>query len=672
VAVTSETKQLTYRDLSQAASDLAGRLRQLGAGPELVVGILLDRSPELLTALLAVAMAGAAYVPLDPDSPPERLVALLDQSQAIAAVTQLPLAGKLADWARPVIMAARAAAPAGLSRREPRPRPRAGGAAAAYLIYTSGSTGTPKGVVVSHAALLNELAAMQDCFHLGAGDTVLLKTPVTFDVSVWETFWPLLHGARIAVAAPGGHLDPLYLARTIDQCAVTTVQFVPTMLRAFLDAGARELPSLRQVLCIGEALPHDLQQQFFRQLPGVRLYNLYGPAEATVHVTQWECHDDPAGRVVPIGRPIAHTTARVLDDELNPLPPGETGRLYLGGAGVARGYAGAPGLTARRFRPDPFSREPGQRLYATGDLARLRPDGVAEFAGRIDHQVKVRGHRVEPGEVEWALTSLPEIREALVVAVPDPRAGTELAAYVTLAPAGALLREDGGGPPAEGTTARLRRALRATLPEHLVPTRFVILADLPRSANGKLDRTALPAAGRAAVRRRFVPPRTKVEADLSRIWEQALDAARVGIDDDFYALGGHSMLMLQIVGQVRETLGVSIPPLTLAQSPRLADFAEHVTRALADPAPAAPGLARAPASERRPLSSAEHRLWVIDQLEPGTARYASRPTPQKAAGAGSDDGPASVDCSEKHPMKPTCGLVFEKVSELEPPYGIEP
>jgi amino acid adenylation domain-containing protein len=602
IAVESAGQSWTYRELDQRANRVASTLRGLGTAPESRVVVFVERSPELVLGLLAVLKAGGAYVPLDPGQPTERVSAILAEARPDVVLVHAASRDSLPDWSGPVVDLLD---PILVTEPVPDDSVEVTVANAAYVIYTSGSTGRPKGVVVSHLAVGNELLRLQEAHHLTADDAVLLKTPSTFDTSVWEFFWPLLTGARIVVTEPDGHLDPGYLADMIRQYRVTTVQFVPTMLRAFLDTDVAGLNWLRQVLCIGEALPHDLQERFFRALPAVRLFNLYGPAEAAVHVTTWSCRSDPAATTVPIGQPIAHTGCYVLDDELRLVPPGVPGQLYLAGACLARGYLGAPHLTAERFLPDPFSGT-GERMYMTGDLVRRRAAGVLEFVGRTDHQLKIRGQRVELGEVEFALLSDPRVREAVVVARRDAAGEAALAAY--------LSTHDG----ADVVVADIRARLRRSLPEYMVPSVIVVLPDLPRSLNGKIDRLALPEPmANATAPARFVAPRDRLEAELVTIWETVLQTTPIGVHDDFFELGGHSLAMIRLTSRVRQAFGVQIGALTVLDAPKLADFADRVRTGL--------GSARAVEPLRRSgelvLSYAQQRHWVLHRLQPESPVY---------------------------------------------------
>ncbi|MEU6846453.1 amino acid adenylation domain-containing protein [Streptomyces sp. NPDC046716] len=539
---------LTYAELDSRANRLARHLRTLGAAPGELVAVCVPRSVELIVTLLAVLKAGAAYLPLDPDYPEQRLAHMLDDAAPVCAVTDRP--GRLpAGPATPRVVLdgldlsayatvnpARALTPA---------HP-------AYVIYTSGSTGRPKGVVVPHAAIDNRLRWMQHTYPIGPGDRVLQKTPSSFDVSVWEFFWPLREGATLVVAEPGGHRDPDYLAALIREQAVTTCHFVPSMLQVFLAGpdAATCSAGLRRVFCSGEALPRETAAAFARTLPGVELHNLYGPTEAAVDVTFHACDPQDTGPV-PIGRPVWNTRLYVLDPAGRPCPPGIVGELFLAGRQLADGYLNRPELTAERFVPDPFR---GGRMYRTGDLARWTEHGEAEYLGRTDHQVKLRGQRIELGEIEAALAARPGVDGACAL-VRDDR----LVGYVT-----------GTADPTE-----LRAALARELPEHMVPSAIVPLDAFPLSPNGKLDRRELPApvfAGGTGGR----PPASPREEALTRLFAEVLGIAQAGPDDAFFDLGGTSLLAVRLVARVREELGADLTIGSLFEAPTPAALAARI------------------------------------------------------------------------------------------------
>jgi amino acid adenylation domain-containing protein len=443
-------------------------------------------------------------------------------------------------------------------------RPSAGNLA--YIIYTSGSTGVPKGAMNEHGALVNRLVGMQRVYNLGPDDAVLQKTPFSFDVSVWEFFWPLLFGARLVMAAPHGHKDPSYLARIIRQEKITTVHFVPSMLRAFLEhSAASECRSLVRVLCGGESLSEAQASRFYERLPGTDLYNLYGPAEAAIDVTAWNCRDGACGVGIPIGRPLVNTCIYILDSRGLPAPIGVAGELYIAGVQVGRGYLNRAQLTAERFQPSPFSQRVGERIYKTGDLGRWLPEGKIEFLGRNDFQVKIRGFRVELGEIEASLSSHHQVREAVVVAREDDQAGKQLVAYYTGENLGA---------------ETLRAYLSSMLPDYMTPSSYVHLESLPLNPNGKLDRRALPAPERDSyVMRRHEPPAGETETQLARIWTDVLKVDRVGRRDNFFELGGHSLLATMLIVRIKQEMAVDVNLVNVFEFPELASLAECIVAA---------------------------------------------------------------------------------------------
>ncbi|WP_329205926.1 amino acid adenylation domain-containing protein [Streptomyces sp. NBC_00683] len=567
VAVRFGGRQLDYAELHRRADRLALRLRGLGVGPDVVVGVRLERSLELMIGLLAVLKAGGGYLPLDPGYPAERLEFMLADSGAAVLLTGPGSSGVVAEGVT-VLTLGRGDAEDGTGDGTPydapveapadAPYPVAGPDHLAYTIYTSGSTGRPKGVQVPHRGIVNRLRWMQSAYHLDADDTVLQKTPISFDVSVWELFWPLLTGAVLVLADPGGHRDPGYLAELVQREKVTVCHFVPPMLGSFLDAPeAARCGSLRLVVCSGEALPAELAQRFHRTLPAA-LENLYGPTEASVDVTRWSSRPDWSRPGLPIGTPIANTRVYVLDGLMSPAPIGVPGELYLGGVQLARGYGGRPALTADRFVPDPFAGD-GSRLYRTGDLARWLPEGVVEYLGRTDDQVKVRGFRIELGEIEAALTALPGVGQAVVVVRADGPGDRRIVAYLTPGSTGTA------GP----TGRELRAGLGRVLPEHMVPSAFVLLDALPLSPNGKVDRGALPAPGHArAEATEYRAPGTPAERQLAELWQQVLLIDRIGVRDNFFELGGDSMHAVRISGLARER-GLDLPLTELFAHPTI-------------------------------------------------------------------------------------------------------
>ncbi|MGP5810363.1 non-ribosomal peptide synthase/polyketide synthase [Pseudomonas aeruginosa] len=568
-------ERLDYAELNRRANRLAHALTERGVGADRLVGVAMERSIEMVVALMAILKAGGAYVPVDPEYPEERQAYMLEDSGVELLLSQSHLKLPLAQGVQRIDLDQ---ADAWLENHaENNPGIELNGENLAYVIYTSGSTGKPKGAGNRHSALSNRLCWMQQAYGLGVGDTVLQKTPFSFDVSVWEFFWPLMSGARLVVAAPGDHRDPAKLVELINREGIDTLHFVPSMLQAFLqDEDVASCTSLKRIVCSGEALPADAQQQVFAKLPQAGLYNLYGPTEAAIDVTHWTCMEEGKD-AVPIGRPIANLACYILDGNLEPVPVGVLGELYLAGRGLARGYHQRPGLTAERFVASPFVA--GERMYRTGDLARYRADGVIEYAGRIDHQVKLRGLRIELGEIEARLLEHPWVREAAVLAVD----GKQLVGYVVL--------ESEGGDWREALAAHLA----ASLPEYMVPAQWLALERMPLSPNGKLDRKALPAPEVSVAQAGYSAPRNAVERTLAEIWQDLLGVERVGLDDNFFSLGGDSIVSIQVVSRARQA-GLQLSPRDLFQHQNIRSLAlaAKAGAATAEQGPASGEVALAP------------------------------------------------------------------------------
>ncbi|MEV7116796.1 amino acid adenylation domain-containing protein [Streptomyces anulatus] len=603
VAVVSEGVEVSYAELDARANRLARLLADRGVGPESVVAVALERGVDMVVALLAVVKAGGAYLPVDPANPAARIAVLLADAAPVAAVTSRAAAAVLPDDVPVVVvddpsvvteLAGLADTPAGVAVLPSQP---------AYVIFTSGSTGRPKGVVVSHEAVVNRLAWMQQRFGLTTKDRVVQKAAFGFDLSVWEFFGTLTVGAGLVVARPDGHKDPAYLAALVREAGVTTMHFVPSMLEAFLAVpGVTETAAvLRRVMCGGESLTPFVRDRFFALLPGVELHHQYGPTEATIDVTIRRCEPGSGGAVVPIGGPVANTRLYVLDERLAPVPFGVGGELYVAGVQLARGYVGRAGLTAERFVASPFGS--GERLYRTGDVARWNARGEVEFLGRADEQVKIRGFRIEPAEVQAVLAGHPHVAQTAVVAREDTPGGLRLVAYVVPKTDAVVLPQ------------HVQEFAASRLPDHLVPSAVVVLDALPLSVNGKLDRKALPVpayttgAGRS--------PATLQEELLCAAFAQVLGLDSVGVDDDFFALGGHSLLGVRLISRVRVVLGVEVPLRTLFETPTVAGMAAR----LAGTDGARVALTADDRPERPPLSFAQRRLWFIDQLEGPSSTY---------------------------------------------------
>jgi len=573
IAVIGDQGELSYAQLDSAADVIAHRLIAAGVAGESVVAVLAERSAELVTALVGVVKTGAAFLLLDPEYPPERLAYMLADSGVRIVLVQRHIGDLLPESGPPVLYLDDAPTwPVGATDGH---RPVLHVDNAAYLIYTSGSTGRPKGVINTHRGLLNRLDWMRSALSFDATDVLLQKTSVGFDVSVWEFFLPLTTGACLAMARPGGHRDPGYLREVIASFGVTVLHFVPSMLNSFLaDTEAADddprgtFATLRLIVCSGEELPVALARRCLEVLPGVSIQITYGPAEAAISVTTWQATPTTlAGRSrVPIGGPVSNVRIHILDNQLRPVPVGAVGELYLGGVQVGRGYHRWPALTAQRFVPDPFG-PAGSRLYATGDHGRWRSDGTIEFMGRVDGQVKLRGMRIELGEIEVTLREQPGVRDAAVAVREIKPDDKRLVGYIVGATA--------------PDAAALRTALKARLPDYMVPAAFVVLDALPLTGSGKMDRRALPEPDWGAVTgQAAVAPRTPVEALLAAIFAEVLGLpAPVGVNDNFFALGGHSLTATRLVARIRAVCGVDLPVRTLFADPTVAGVAAALAAA---------------------------------------------------------------------------------------------
>ncbi|WP_395822811.1 amino acid adenylation domain-containing protein [Collimonas sp.] len=560
-------QKMTYRELDERANRVAAALVAAGVQPDTAVALCVERSFDMVVALMAVLKSGAAYLPVDPDYPAERIAYMLNDAQPAVVITQAHLRPRVhAAVERPGtrILTVDELMQGGKKLVQPID---VAAEQLAYLIYTSGSTGKPKGAGNTHRALANRIAWMQSVYQLQRDDVVLHKTPFGFDVSVWEFVWPLAVGAKLAIAAPGDHRDPARLVLAIDTHKVTTLHFVPSMLAAFVaylddfEAAAR-CASIERIVASGEALAPELVARVARLLPNAQLVNLYGPTEAAIDVSHWTCTAADGRAVsVPIGHPIANLQLHALDIALQPTPQGGVGELYLGGVGLARGYLGRPALTAERFVPDPFV--PGARLYRTGDLARRRTDGALDYLGRIDTQVKLRGQRIELGEIEALLRIAPGVRDAVVIVREE-----QLVAYVARAPETALDQE------------MLLEILRAQLPAYMVPAQIIEMDALPVTPNGKCDRNALPVPVRQ--KKIAVALRTDTEHTLAAIWQRVLRLDAVDRDDDFFMRGGHSLLAIQANAQVNLHWGLMLPLRTLFDERTLERCAAVIDQTLAE------------------------------------------------------------------------------------------
>ncbi|MCI0546230.1 MAG: amino acid adenylation domain-containing protein [Candidatus Rokubacteria bacterium] len=574
VAVSDEDATLTYRELHRRADGLAHALRGLGVGPDVLVGICVERSIEMVVGLLGILKAGGAYVPLDPAYPSARLAFMLEDARIPVLVTQKPLLERLPPHTAHVLCLdteweALPSGQPGLPSRGLTPDH------LAYVIYTSGSTGQPKGVLVPHRAVVNFLEAMRDRPGLTARSTLLAVTTLSFDIAALELYLPLLVGGRVALASRATAMDGALLATRLAETGATAMQATPATWRMLLDAGWSGHPSL-DILCGGESLPSELAAELLAR--GASLWNLYGPTETTIWSTIHRVTGEE--RTIPVGRPIANTECYVLDREGQPAPVGVPGELHIGGVGVARGYWNRPELTTERFVPSPFGASTGARLYKTGDLVRYLPDGTIEHLGRLDQQVKVRGFRIELGEIEHALAQHPGVRQAVVVAREDAPGDRRLVAYVMAAAAAAP------------SVAEMQEHLLAILPPYMVPGIFVMVDALPLTPNGKVDRRALPAPEPVASADGppRVGPRDMLELELTHVWQKLLAAASVGVRDNFFALGGHSLLAARLFAEIGKLTGRQLPLALIFQFPTV----EGLARVLRDRGWSAPWSAVVP------------------------------------------------------------------------------
>ncbi|WP_439949166.1 non-ribosomal peptide synthetase DhbF [Bacillus subtilis] len=599
IALMCDDIQVNYRKLNEEANRLARLLIEKGIGPEQFVALALPRSPEMVASMLGVLKTGAAYLPLDPEFPADRISYMLEDAKPSCIITTEEIAASLPDdLAVPELVRDQAVTQEIIKRYSPEnPDVSVSLDHPAYIIYTSGSTGRPKGVVVTQKSLSNFLLSMQEAFSLGEEDRLLAVTTVAFDISALELYLPLISGAQIVIAKKETIREPQALAQMIENFDINIMQATPTLWHALVTSEPEKLRGLR-VLVGGEALPSGLLQAL--QDLHCSVTNLYGPTETTIWSAAAFLEEGLQG-VPPIGKPIWNTQVYVLDNGLQPVPPGVVGELYIAGTGLARGYFHRPDLTAERFVADPYG-PPGTRMYRTGDQARWRADGSLDYIGRADHQIKIRGFRIELGEIDAVLANHPHIEQASVVVREDQPGDKRLAAYVV----------------ADGAidTAELRRYMGASLPDYMVPAAFVEMDELPLTPNGKLDRKALPAPDfSTSVSDRA--PRTPQEEILCDLFAEVLGLARVGIDDSFFELGGHSLLAARLMGRIREVMGAELGIAKLFDEPTVAGLAAHLDLAQS----ARPALQRAERPEKIPLSFAQRRLWFLHCLEGPSPTY---------------------------------------------------
>ncbi|WP_338885886.1 non-ribosomal peptide synthase/polyketide synthase [Rhodococcus sovatensis] len=608
IALVEGDRRWTYREFDSRVNALARYLIGRGVGPETRTALAIRRSADLVVAMFAVAKTGGAYVPVDSEQPIERIEYVLDSASPILllsterdgeAFSDRSIADTSVVRIDTLDLSSYTSSPVTDSERTAPLRTDN----CAYVIFTSGSTGRPKGVAVSHSAIVNQLTWKRAEFDLGPTDSVLLKTAATFDLSVWEFWSAPTSGATLVLAGPDDHRDPARLADIIRRESVTTLHVVPSMLTALMVNGDNTVPSsLKRVLAIGEALPGDTARRFFEH-NDAELFNLYGPTEAAVSVTSHRVTSDENASV-PIGRPEWNTRVYVLDARLHPVPAGTTGELYLAGAQLARGYLGRPDLTAERFVADPFDPN-GGRLYRSGDLAFWNADGELVFSGRSDFQVKIRGFRIELGEIEAAMRALDVLADAVVILYSDPHTGDRLVGYLVPSASATVDIED------------VRTALSSSLPSYMVPSDFVVLAALPLNANGKLDRVALPAPVFEASE--FRAPTNPIEEIVARVYSELLGVARVGLDDDFFALGGNSLVATQLVARLGAALDASISVRSVFEAPKVGALAARVESYVGQGA-RTPLVART-RPESVPLSLAQQRMWTLNQVDPSSDAY---------------------------------------------------
>jgi amino acid adenylation domain-containing protein len=638
VAVNYEGRQSTYQDLNRWSNQVAHYLMRSGVGPEKLVGIYAERSIKMVAGLLAILKAGGAYVPLEPTYPKERVMFMIKEAQLSLVLTEERLKFELEGYDGQVICVDsdwNEIAKQSVNNLTPVTKPDN----LAYVMFTSGSTGVPKGVMITHGGISNRLLWMQGAYHLTESDRVLHKTPISFDVSVWEIFWPLLNGASVVVARPGGHQDHAYLAELIVQQKITVLHFVPSMLQVFLEQPRLDgCSDLRLVICSGETLSVDLQERFFARFDA-ELHNLYGPTEASIDVTSWACERRSNRRSVPIGRPIANTQIYILDSHMQPVPIGIPGDLYIGGDGLARGYLNRPELTAEKFVVNPISDHPQSRLYRTGDRARYLVDGNIEFLGRIDNQVKIRGYRIELGEIQAILNQHPAVKESVVIAssFPPPRRG---GIRVGVTPSTNSVREEASQVAGEKVSesdrnliaylvsntekpsaTELRRFLKEKLPEYMVPSFFVELDAFPLTPNGKIDLSALPAPDgeRSQLDQGFVEPRTEIEELIAQVWREILQLDKIGVHDNFFELGGHSLLATRVVARLRAKFNIDLPLQKLFELPTVAELAAHINFMLRSGSGVlSPPIMPAPRDQRNLPSIGQESLLFLNELIPNT------------------------------------------------------
>lgn len=564
IALISGTAQLTYSEINSRANQLAHFLKARGIGPEVSVGVCIERSIEMVVGLLAILKAGGAYVALEPAHPTERISFMLRDSGARLLLTQQRLDKTLASWGGESVYLDSEWPEITITPVE-NPANTASVANSAYVLYTSGSTGQPKGVVSEHRASINRFAWMWRTYPFAEGEVCCQKTPLSFGDSIWEIFGPLLQGVPLVLIPDEVVKDPQLFIGALSTNRVTRLVLVPSLLRVILESGedlAQQLDALRYCVCSGETLAVALAKSFREQIPHATLINLYGSSEVAADVMCYEVNNTDGLACIPIGKPIANTNVFILDSNLQPVPLGVLGEIYIGGEGLARGYLNSAKLTAEKFVAHPFSSGSGSRLFRTGDIGRYLPDGNLEYHGRRDHQVKVRGYRIELREIEAQLAIHSQVHQAVVIASGNEPGDQQLVAYIVAA---------GEAP----TDNELRAHLRRNLPDYMIPSAFVLLETLPLTSSGKVNRLALPrpTGAQLATGRDFVAPRTDVEKQLASIWTEVLRRDRVDVNDNFFEIGGHSLLATQVISRVRKRFQVEMPLRSMFESPTVASLA---------------------------------------------------------------------------------------------------
>lgn len=604
-----EGASLTYAELDSRANQLAHFLRSKGAGPEGLIGICMDRSVEMIVSLLAVLKSSAAFLPLDPAYPRQRLAFMIEDARVKLTLTQSKYVDALPEQTERICLDNYSDLFCAFSRSAPETTINPQNLA--YVIYTSGTTGNPKGTMISHEAAVNSLLWFEQSHKDDSLKRVAHKSSLSFDVSVWEIFWPLVSGGTVVVARPGGQYDPAYLAQLFYEQQVSTSNFPPAMLRRMIEENALEhCRSLRYVACGGEAVPADLVSDFLNTI-SARLENFYGPTETTISSTFWPCRTLPDRRVL-IGSPYGNTRIYILDEAFQPVPIGVPGEIHIAGTGLARGYLDRPDLTAERFIPDPFSPTPGGRLYRTGDLGRHTSDYNIEYIGRKDQQIKLRGYRIELDEIRHALRNYPCVSDSIVIAREDEAAGKHLVAYVVAAGAEAP------------SAADLRSFLKQSLPDYMVPSAFVFLDRLPLTPNGKVDQAALPSPARLQwePQEDFLAPRNGVEEVIAGVWADVLKTERISASDNFFNLGGHSLLATQVIFKLRNLFQVDLPVHEIFETPTVEGLAKRIqSAAQGESESAVSQIMPVSRDAHMPLSFAQLRMWLLDSLEPGSPVY---------------------------------------------------